>query len=89
MPFDGSYCMLCDAKTHVECGACGYKKPNDQYTQVEVQWTNGSKMQIGICVGCAIKNVHAAPENKTLITKLHQDEWDRLGHKYDREIVIA
>lgn len=91
MPYklDGTYCMLCQAKTHVECGSCGHKKPNDQYTQVEVTWTNGAKMQIGICVGCAMKNAHHNPQNKQVITQLHHDYWDGQGHQHDRGVVIA
>lgn len=91
MPYklDGSYCMLCNAKTHVECGSCGYKKPNDQYTQVGVEWTNGAKMMIGVCVTCAVKNAHHDPKNKELITKLHFEHWDKEGTKYDKEVVIA
>lgn len=86
---DGKYCMLCGNKTHIECGHCGHVRVNDQYTQVEVQWTNGSKMMIGLCVDCANKNAHQDPQIKAKITELHQAEWDRAGHRFDREVVIA
>ena len=86
---DGKYCMLCGTQTHVVCAHCGHARPNDQYTQVEVQWSHGPKMMIGICVGCAVKNAHCDEANKALIGKLHHDHWEKKGEPHDREMTIV
>jgi hypothetical protein len=83
------YCLLCNAKIHTQCGHCGEKKFTDQKTDVEVEWSNGSKMKIGVCVPCAASNAHGTAHGKMLVTKAHHDHWDALGQKHDREVVIV
>lgn len=69
------FCMICGGKTHTECGSCGTRKFTDRYTEVEVTWSNGAKMKIGVCVDCASSNAHGKPENKEKIAKAHHDHW--------------
>lgn len=69
------YCMVCNAKTHTECGHCGTKKFTDQHTEVEMTWSNGAKMKIGVCNACARANAQELPENKLKITAAHHDHW--------------
>lgn len=83
------HCVVCDTKVHTECGSCGTKKPTDQFTEIESLWSNGSKMKIGLCVPCSLKNVHATPEGKEAITQAHFKHWDEMGFVYDKEIVIV
>ena len=80
------YCMICNAKTHTQCGTCGTKKFNDQHTEVEVKWSNGSKMRVGVCVDCAKNNLHDLSENKKKIGDAHHDHWQG---KSDRSVTIV
>lgn len=89
MPCELGYCTICGKKIHTECASCGTKKLTDQYTEVEVEWTNGSKMRVGVCVECAVKNAHHEPHHKKTITKAHHDRWEKHGGKFDKEIVVA
>jgi len=79
------YCMICGAKTHAECPTCGVKKVNGQYTEVEVSWSNGAWMRIGVCVECAATNAHTKPENKKKIEKAHHDHW----RNSDRSVTLV
>lgn len=63
-------------------------RPTDQYTQVTVKWSNGSKMDIGVCKGCASSHAWNTPEAKVGITKAHQDYWTKMGGTFDHEVVI-
>jgi hypothetical protein len=76
-------CVVCDRPVF-EGG-----KPNEHLTNVEVEWTNGSKMVVGVCKDCASRNAQATPEGKRAITAWHHVYWDRHAGRYDKEIVIA
>lgn len=83
------FCMICDKEIAPKCGSCDTRKPGGEYTQVEVQWSNGSKMLIAVCLSCATSHAWTTPEAKKGITQAHWDHWDKEGGKYDREIVIV
>lgn len=82
-------CMVCDKDLRTSCGHCNSKKLTDQYTEVEVEWTNGAKMKIAMCVPCALKNAHAVPENKTKIANAHHDHWAEMGALSDRMVTLV
>lgn len=89
MPCELGFCTICGKETKTKCGTCGAVKLTDQYTEVEVVWTNGAKMKVGLCVGCATKNAHAMPDGKKAITDAHFDHWERSGGAFSREITVA
>lgn len=89
MTIELGYCLICKVKVHNQCGHCGEKKLTDQFTEVEVMWSNGAKMKIGVCVPCALKNAHATEEGKRIVQEDHWKHWNELGGKFDREIVIV
>lgn len=83
------YCMICDKEIAKKCSGCDAKVKTNDYTEVEVQWTSGAKMKIGVCIDCAKNHTWATPEAKKGITKAHWDAWDKQGGKYDKEIVLV
>ncbi len=83
------YCSVCDKEIAKLCTGCGAKTKTADYTEVEVQWSNGSKMNIAVCLDCAAKNRHASPEAKATITKAHQDYWDKKGGIYDKAVALV
>lgn len=64
-------------------------KPTEDFTQVQVTWSNGSKMDIGVCKQCATTHAYATPEAKAGVTKAHQDYWTVRGGTFDPEVVIV
>lgn len=82
-------CLVCGKKIRDQCSGCEATKPNAHYTEVEVAWTNGSKMKVAVCLDCAKNATWATPEGKKAITEWHWAFWDKQGGKYDKEIVIA
>lgn len=75
--------MICD-KPLITDG-----KLNGEYTEVEVQWSNGSKMRIAVCKKCATDGTWATDSGKDTITDWHHVYWERSGVAVDREIVIV
>lgn len=89
MRVEFGYCMVCDKETAKKCDSCATKVPTKDFSEVEVAWSNGAKMRIGVCLDCATSHRWATPQAKTEITKAHWDHWDKVGGKYDKEIVIV
>lgn len=83
------YCMICHGVTHTSCGSCGVKKFTDQHTEVEMRWSNGSKMKVGVCVHCAMKNAHLEAVNKKKITDAHHNHWSEIRATFDPEVTIV
>lgn len=83
------YCVTCEKAIHAACGSCGAKKFSRDFTEVTVQWSNGSKMPIGICTECAAGNKWNTPEALAGITKAHWDYWDKTGGKYDKAVTLV
>jgi hypothetical protein len=83
------YCAVCDKEIAKKCGACDTKVKTQDYTEVEVAWSNGAKMKIGVCVPCAKDHAWTSPTAKQAITQAHWDYWDKMGGKYDKEVVLV
>lgn len=86
---EAGYCMVCNSETHSKCPSCGTKKFNAKHTEVEMQWSNGAKMKVGVCVPCAKANKWATEEAKAKITKAHHDHWEETGGKVDRSVKLV
>lgn len=67
-------CLLCEKDLMVTCPTCSHKKPGNNYTEVTVDLTNGSKMPIATCLDCKDK-VHLA--EKKLIMQAVRQGWHR------------
>lgn len=76
---DPRLCMFC-GKDHTQPGV---------HSQVEVMWSNGSRMPIGLCKDCATSHVWTTPEGKTTIRDWHFKYWDENGGRYDKGITIV
>ncbi len=83
------YCVVCDKEIAKQCESCTHKKPTRDYSEVQVEWSNGSKMKVAVCVSCASSHAWATEEGKRIITQAHWDVWESRGGKYDKEIVIV
>ena len=83
------YCIICDKETAKQCSSCNNRAANEHYTEVEVEWSNGSKMRIGVCKDCATSHKWATPEAKKGITEAHWKIWDDRHETYSKEIVVV
>jgi hypothetical protein len=83
------FCAVCDKEIATSCPSCNHKKANGEYTEVQMEWSNGSKMTVAVCVSCAASHAWATPEAKEGITKAHWAAWDKAGGKYSREVVLV
>lgn len=81
--------MVCEKDIAPPCGDCGGRKPGSQYTEVVMEWSNGSKMPIAVCLNCATSHEWCKPEVKAAITLAHQDHWAELGGRFDKAVVIV
>ncbi len=82
-------CVTCEKPVAAACPACGAQKFAANFTEVTVQWSNGSRMPIGICTDCSTGNKWNTPEAKAGIAKAHFDYWDKMGGTYDPEISLV
>lgn len=81
------YCLSCEKEIAKPCQTCGTRKAGGEYNEIQVQWSNGSKMQIAVCLDCAKKTF--TEEEKKQMTEAHFKAWDSLGGKYDKGVVIV
>ena len=77
------YCIICD-KPIAENG-----RPNGEYTEVEVMWSNKSRMKIAVCKDDAQNNSWATDAGKKLITDWHHTYWGMNGANVDKAVVIV
>jgi len=85
MKCEFGYCTVCEKVI-----ASGEpKRPTQDYTEVQMEWSNGSKMKIAVCVDCAKTHRWATPEAKDGITKAHWDAWDKQNALYDRAVTLV
>ncbi len=82
-------CVVCEKSIASVCPTCGSKRFSELFTEVTVQWSNGSLMPIGICRDCAKDNKWSTPEAKAGIAQAHWDYWDKTGGRYDKAVVLA
>ena len=60
MKCEFGWCPVCDKEIASKCGSCQVRKPNEFYTEVLMNLSNGSKMVMAVCIDCASKNrVHS------------------------------
>lgn len=81
------YCIICDKEIIHTCHACDKKTPTPDYTEVEIPWSNGSKMKMAVCTECAKERIWKA--DKTEMTHAVWQAWDETNQSYDREVVIV
>lgn len=81
--------MVCDKEIAKACGSCSTRKPTRDYTEVQVQWSNGSRMNIAVCIDCATSHVWATPEAKAGIALAHQTHWDKHKLIYDPAVTLV
>lgn len=43
-------CIVCEKDLMITCGACGTKKKGNDYTEVTMDLSNGSRMPIAVCL---------------------------------------
>lgn len=83
------YCAVCDKEIAKKCQHCTHRQPTEDYTEVQMNWSNGSKMQVAVCKTCATTHAWTTPEAKIGITQAHFDAWDRTGASYDKAVVLV
>lgn len=76
-------CTVCD-KPIVENG-----RMSPDFSEVEVLWSNGSKMKVGVCKSCATDHTWATSEGKKAITDWHFTHWDMAHVTYDKEVILV
>lgn len=89
MAIEFGYCMICHKEIAPKCGDCSTRKPGSQYTEVTLDWSNGSHMPVAVCLDCASQNRHTTADAKRRITEAHQNHWTEKGGTFDKEIVIV
>lgn len=77
------FCTVCD-KDITKDGKLG-----PDFSEVEVKWSNGSKMRVGVCRTCATEHRWATPEGKIAIQAWHWTHWNNVRGKYDKDITIV
>ena len=81
------FCTICGKETAPLQN--GRRVPSSQFTEVEVEWSNKSKMKIGVCTDCATENKHATAHGKSAITQAHQEYWDAHQGVYDKGVIVV
>lgn len=89
MAIEFGFCMICGKDIAPACKECGTRKAGSHYTEVVMEWSNGSKMPVAVCLDCAKDNKHTTAHAKQVITKVHQDHWDETRGIYDKGVVIV
>ncbi len=81
------FCIVCDKEIAKRCSGCDARKPTEDYTEVQLQWSNGSKMQMACCVECSRDAIWKA--DKAALTRAVQEAWDAEHGSYDPAVVIV
>lgn len=89
MKCEHGFCCVCEKEIAKATEEGGPRKPTNDYTEVQVEWSNGSRMQVAVCVDCAKSHAWATPEAKKGLTIAHWEAWDKQGGKYDPKVVIV
>lgn len=80
-------CLVCGKEIAKPCPSCGSGWQNVDSTNVELTWSNGSKMSIPVCTECSKEAVWKA--DKKELTQAIWDAWDKLGGTYSKEVVLV
>ena len=70
-------CIYCGRSTHRRCVTCGGKELSDQFTEVEVVFSNHSRGRVGVCLDCKDKVATASPEKKAEMMESIRAGWDQ------------
>lgn len=78
-------CLICEKDLMVSCPTCNHKKPSNEYTEVHIDLTNGSKMPIAVCLGCKDK-VHLQDKKEIMcaVRKGWHKEHDHMNWNKDK-----
>lgn len=78
-------CLVCEKNLMSTCGSCGHKKPGNEYTEVLLDLTNGSKMPVAVCLTCKDK-VHLEDKKQIMhhVRKGWHKEHDKLNWTKER-----
>jgi hypothetical protein len=87
MKCEFGYCLVCEKEIARKCGECSSKTPTGEYTEVTLNWSNGSKMQTAVCIECAPEKIWKA--DKREMTQAIWDAWDKAGAKYDKGVTLV
>ena len=71
------------------CMFCGKDHTQGNHSEVTVEWSNGSKMPIGMCRDCSTSHVWTTAEGKTKIRDWHFQYWDEHGGNYNKGLTIV
>lgn len=82
-------CMVCDKDIAPKCPTCNVRSRGSDYTEVTVEWSNGSKMPIAVCLACAKSHAWNTAHAKARITESHHQHWSSQGGSFDRGVVIV
>lgn len=63
-------CLICEKDLMKACPTCAHKTPTNDYTEVLVDLTNGSKMPLAVCLHCKDK-VHTS-DKKQIMASVRQ-----------------
>ncbi len=85
MKCHSGYCLTCDKE--IAPVVNGKRRPGNQYTEVFLDWSNGSRMRTAVCVDCAKANIWTADRSE--MTKAIQEAWDAQGGTYDKAVVLV
>lgn len=89
MAIEYGFCMVCKTEIAPKCGDCSTRKPGNRYTEVQMEWSNGSKMPVAVCVECAVSHKWTTAHAKAAITEAHQNHWAEQGGQFDKAVVIV
>lgn len=85
--------MIAERGNCLTCNTPIREKPSmralPNYSEVQVVWSNGSKMNVAVCQDCAKNATWATPEGQKSITEWHWNYWTKEGGKFNREIVVV
>lgn len=88
MKCEKGLCLVCEKVIAVPCKECGKSYSNtDEYTHVQLSWSNGSRMDTAVCGTCAKDAVWKA--DKQALTQAIWDAWDKQRATYDKGVVLV
>lgn len=87
MKCERGLCLVCEKEIAKKCTGCDALTNTQDYTEVELNWSNKSRMRTPVCIDCSKDKVWKA--DKMELTKAIWDAWDKQGARYDKEIVIV
>lgn len=88
MKCEYGYCLNCEKEIVPICPTCKTARaPNENYTEVELKWSNGAKMKTAVCIQCAKGPIWKA--DRKSLTQAVWDAWDKSNGDYSKEVVLV